>query len=210
MNSSSRHSDNYGRTAFRNAALVVTLLLLMTPLRPLAILIVSFSALVLLLRFAYTANRTLGIALIALVGLGASYYLTLQFLADQSYQRLLAELKTFDDVTVRREFFPFPRVPQLSIGNGVTDGQLQAIFDLDGLADISELYLKNNELTDNSLAIVASSLDLNYIFIDCEKITDAAILEFENRFPDCRVIPYKRELHDDGVEVFLGPPPIGE
>lgn len=210
MDASDQHADNTGQTAFRNVALVVTLLLLLTPLRPLAILLVAFAALVFTLRFAYAANRTFGILLISLVGLAASYYSFLQISADQHYQRLLAVLSTYNNVTVRRELFPFPKVPQLSIGYGVSDAELSAILDLDRMADISELYLHNNELTDASLETIASKLDLNYIFIDCDKITDAAILDFENRFPNCRVIPYKRALHGDDVDVYLGLPPIGE
>ncbi len=160
------------------------------------------------LRFAYVANRKLGALLITLVGLGASYYMYLQYSAEQNYQRLLADLKPYRNATVRRELFPLPKTTQLSIGYGVTDTELSVILDLDGLDDISDLYLDNSELTDASLVTVASKLDLNYIFIDCDKITDAAIRDFSNRFPNCRVIPYKREFY--GVDVYVAPLPSGD
>ena len=175
-----------------------------------AILLIALAGLVLALRFAYFSNRIVGVSLIAIVGLGSSYFLFLQFSAERRYHRLLAELKLYNDVTIGREFFPLPRISRISIRDGIADSELATILDLDGLDDLSELYLDNGELTDASLTMVASKLNLNYIFIDCNKITDAAILEYENRYPNCTVIAYKRDLHDDGVDVYLGPPPIGK
>lgn len=210
MSASTSEADQSGRIAFRSATLAITLLLCFTPLRPLAILGISLVAVVLLLKFAYSANRGLGISLIALVALALTYYLFLQYSGDKKYQRLLAELSEYDDVSIRRELFPFPKIPQLSIGYGVSDAELSDILELNGLTEITELYLDSDELTDASLATVAAKFNLKYVFIDCEKVTNAAILDFEKQFPDCTVIPYDRDLHDDGIDVYLGPPADGE
>jgi hypothetical protein len=61
--------------------------------------------------------------------------------------------------------------------------------------NLTDLYLESDELTDRCLSDVSRLKHLRYLFIDCDAISDSAILEFEEQHPDCRVIPYKRELH---------------
>lgn len=210
MGASKSESENSGLKAFRNATLAVALLLLFTPFRLFAILFVLVIGLLAILKYAYAVNRNLGGTLSAIVLLASASYVYLQYSVNNTYQRLLSDLSEFEDVTIRREMFPFPKIPQLSIGDGVSDAQLSKILDMKGLNGISELYLDNGQLTDASLSTVATKCRLTYIFIDCDKITDSAILDFMNQSPDCTVIPYKRDLHDDGVAVYLEQPPDGD
>jgi hypothetical protein len=89
---------------------------------------------------------------------------------------------------------------------GVSNADFGLILGLDGLDRISDLYLDNDVLTGASLQIASTIPNLKYVFIDCDKIIDDAILRFESRFPKCSVIPYQRNLHGPPT-VFLGEPP---
>ncbi len=203
-------SENSGLSAFRKAAFVAVLLGFLTPLRPLVILFVAIVALGYVLRFAYSFYRPLGLTLIGLVAAATCFLGSLQYAFDRQYKSLQNKLAAYPDVTIRCEYFPLPKIPQLSVGDGVSDNQLLAILKLDALKDVTELYLESGDLSDAALGHVGSRFKLDYIFIDCANMTDDAILSFERRFPDCTVIPYRRDLHDDRVEVYLGPPPNSE
>ena len=202
-------SDNSGGKAIRNFAIVVLLLVAFTPVRSLALPIAVVAVLIgigYVLRSVLRFNRAVGLALIATITTSLCAYLALVYRAELRHHALLVHLDEYTDVSVRRNVFPLPYVHQLSIGRGVSDGDVTSILQLDGLDQITDLYLDNDILTDACLQDAAKIGDLGYIFIDCDNISDDAILQFEAQFPDCRVIPYKRNLHGPQT-VFLGMPP---
>ncbi|TWT93255.1 hypothetical protein [Stieleria varia] len=202
-------TDDSGGKSLRNVAIVVLLLIAFGPLRLLALPIAAVAILVgiaYLFRSALRFNRSVGLALITTVTASLFVYFALVYRAELRHRALLENLDTYADVTVRRNVFPLPYVHQLSVGRGVADRDFASILRLDGLAQITDLYLDNDILTDACLQDAAKITNLGYIFIDCDNISDDAILQFETRFPDCRVIPYKRNLHGPQT-VFLGMPP---
>ncbi len=201
-------SDNSVSKALRNAAFAVLLLASLTPVRPLAFIAAIAVGFVYALRRILRFNRPLGLTVIGSVASATCVYLFLLYSVEQRHQSLLTRLTEYSEVSVRRNLFPLPYVHQLSIGHGVTDDQLSAILKLDGLDRITDLYLENGNLTDTCLDDVAAIPKLGYVFIDCDGITDNAILTFEQRLPDCSVIPYQRHLHGEPT-VFLGMPPDG-
>ncbi|QDS95676.1 hypothetical protein FF011L_44760 [Roseimaritima multifibrata] len=202
-------SENSGGKALRNGAIVVLLLVAFTPLRSVALPIALVAVLV---GFGYVFHRVLrfnrsgGIALIATATTMLCVYLALVYRAELRHQTLLSHLNAYGNVTVRRNAFPFPHVHQLSIGDGVANSDLTTILRLDGLDQLTHLYLDNDILTDTCLQDAAKISGLEYIAIDCDRISDDAILQFETRFPECRVIPQNRNWHDPQT-VFLGTPP---
>lgn len=202
-------ADNSGGEALRNVAIVVLLLVAFTPLRSLALpiaVVAVLAGIVYVLRSVLRFNRTVGLALTATITTSICIYIALIYRAEMRHRALLVELNEYTDVTVRRNLFPLPYVHQLSIGRGVTGNDLSSILRLDGLDRITDLYLDNEILTDACLQDAAKIRDLGYIFIDCNNISDDAILQFADQFPDCRVIPYKRNLLGPQT-VFLGMPP---
>jgi hypothetical protein len=206
--SPSTRSAGVDGKALLSAVVAVLLLVLITPLRPLRlpVLIVLLAAVVAFgFRRALRFNRTLGVGLIAIIITGLCVHLVLIYRGETQHEALLKQLEQYGEVSVRRYVFPIPYVHQLSVGGDVSDSDLSSILRLDGLDRISDLYLKSDALTDASLQEAGKLKELQYIFIDCDKISDDAILQFMARFPDCTVIPYKRNLHGE-PEVFLGPP----
>lgn len=199
-----------GRTTLRNTLYVVILLPLLTPFKALTIVLIAIAALAFLIHAAFVRDRRLGIAFISILGLASAYYIYWQVNTDLRYQYVLTQVNAYNKVEVECERFPFPSIMKLSIEQRVSDSELNEILDLDGLAEISEIDLESDELTDASLKLIATKFQLRRLFLDCKKITNAAILDFKKQFPDCTVVPYKRDLNDSDFEVFFGPPPFLE
>ncbi|TWT30594.1 hypothetical protein [Blastopirellula retiformator] len=197
--------DNSGSKALRNTGIVVLLLLLFT-LRLYALPILALVAGLWLVRRLWRLNRTLGISLTTMIAIAACSYVVLIYSAERQHQQLLAELSDYPSASVSRDLFPLPYVYQLSIGPGIDDQALREILQTDGLDQITDLYLENSLLTDDCLNDVATFDDLNYVFLDCDGISDEAIVAFERRLPDCRVIAFQRDLHPNpDFSVRLGP-----
>jgi hypothetical protein len=199
--------DNFGRNALRNAALVVFVIALFTPFRTIAMAMAVVS---IAIRLAYWTNRALGHSAMAILGALAVAFLMLQYRVTRQYDTLRSAVREYGDVSLGQQTFPMPKISRLSIGSGVTDDEFTSILELDGLDRLSELHLDNSDLTDASLNTAMSKLELSYVFIDCDQMSDKAILSFMESSPECRVIPYRRNLRKNEVKVFLGPPPAGQ
>ncbi|PQO45129.1 hypothetical protein [Blastopirellula marina] len=192
-----------GSKAFRNAAIVVVILLLFSPLRLIALPFLAAAAFVWLLRRLWRLNRALGMTTTALVVLSISVYAILFYLADQKDRQLFAELAQYRNVRVARDFFPLPHPAQLSVKAGVDDEQLAAILKQERLASIYDISLKNGRLTDACLQDVAAMPNLTRVFLDCDGISNEAIIALEQQLPNCQVLAFQRDLYPDSSSPIL-------
>lgn len=198
--------NSSGSKALRNVAIVVVILLLFSPIRLLALPFLTLAAVVWGLRRLWRWNRMLGMTATSLVVAAVSVYAVLYYLEDQKDQRLLAELPQYKHVTLDCDFLPFPRPARLSVETPINDEKLAAILKLERIEMIDHLDLKSSRLTDACLQNVAALPNLKRVFLDCDGISDEAIIALEQQLPDCQVLAFQRNLHpDSGISVKLGP-----
>ena len=191
--------------AFSKLGLAGVLALLVSPLRPFGLVLLFLIALFGVKCLVYAFNRRAGHCFAAVMVLCCASYIYWQVSVELRFRQLETKLNEFSNVSARVKYFPIPRIYGLSIDYPHTDSDVVEILGMEELSEVESLHLESDKFSDQCLSTVAETLKLTYLFIDSDGITDAAITDFMERFPDCKVIPYQRgHLLDSDYEVFQG------
>jgi hypothetical protein len=182
-----------GREALVILVLLVFLSRVGPQVRPLLLLITLALAVYWYVRFFFRFGKKAGIAAVTALGVGCVSVVLFQYNCHVTNEAFLKTLDAYDTVTIQRQtIFPSSPIYQVSLKAQITDDDLIQIASMRELRNVTDVYLKNCRATDRSLNTVEQWAGLTYVFIESEIITDEAIIDFERRHPDCRVIPYGR------------------
>lgn len=145
-------------------------------------------------RLCFRFGQRVGIAGIAVLGIAGISAAAVQYGYHLRYEKLLETLRTYDSVTIRQaNIFPSSDVIQVSFEGNITDEEIAAIATMAPLKNVTHVFIKQCQATDQALESLDVFQRLSYVFIESEIITDSAITDFEEQHPGCTVIPYGRK-----------------
>ena len=188
-----RVSFGGGREALVLLVLLVLLSRVGPQLQPLLFLITVGLAVHWYVRICFRFGKAVGIGGVAFLFVGCVSIALFQYNCHLKNEALSKKLGAYETVTIQRHtVFPSSEIYQVSLKDEITDDDLTVIASIPELDNVTDVYIKNCNVTDKSLDTVGRWPSLTYIFIESDIITDGAIMQFERRHPNCTVIPYGR------------------
>lgn len=158
---------------------------------PLLLGALGFTVFYYLIRAGFYFGKTTGwttIALLLALSAGVGY---IQHDASLKHQALLARLADYEEITIQREnIFPTSPIIQISAENDVTNDDLSELANMPELAEVTHIFLKNTEVTDDGLLVLDGFPSLTYVFVESSIISPQALFRYEQEHPEITLIVY--------------------
>ncbi len=191
---------NESRSTFggrRELLAMVVLFVLLTSIgptaRPMFLLIATSFAVWWYFRTAFRFGKRVGIAATVLFSLVCATGIGIQYSAYRKNVQLEEQLSSYNTVQIQRwSVWPTSAIYQVSFEDNVSDQDIAAVCKIPELRTVSHVFIENCRATDLSLDTIATFDQLSYICIESDIISDEAITEFEQLYPNCTVIPPNR------------------
>jgi hypothetical protein len=123
---------------------------------------------------------------------GCAWFAYIQYSASLRHEAFLASLADYDEIIIQREnIFPTSPIIQISAENNITDEDLKRLANMAELADVTHIYLKNTEVSEEGLLVLDHFSKLTYVFVESSVISDDALFRYEEEHPEILLIIYR-------------------